>query len=202
MTGAPRHEDALEHVVVCGGTPGEWAAMSAREWSGRFATVALGVGQVGARGVTLFPHHGEPLDEIGLAALAATLGSTGKVEQVDGAGPVRWVWRRDDGLTVCVDPSPDGHVRFAAVVEDMRREGTPVTEESLARCLLHPIGSEPDLALILGPPDTVPTSLVWELAYAELVFLDIAWSSLQAGHLEMAVDDFNRRHRRFGGLDS
>ena len=61
---------------------------------------------------------------------------------------------------------------------------------------------EPDLALILGRPDTLPTSLVWELAYSELVFLDIDWSALQAGHLEMAIDDFNRRHRRFGGLDS
>jgi undecaprenyl diphosphate synthase len=43
---------------------------------------------------------------------------------------------------------------------------------------------------------------VWELAYSELVFLDIKWADLQSLHLEMAIDDFNRRHRRFGGLDS
>jgi undecaprenyl diphosphate synthase len=44
--------------------------------------------------------------------------------------------------------------------------------------------------------------MVWELAYSELVFIDIAWSDLNASHLELAIDDFNRRHRRFGGLDS
>ncbi|MGA1362988.1 MAG: undecaprenyl diphosphate synthase family protein [Ilumatobacteraceae bacterium] len=202
MTGSPRHEDALEHAVVCGGTPDEWLAMSSREWTERFATVALGVGSVGARWVTLLPHHGEPLSVSAMTQFDATLEATGKVEQVDGAGHRRWVWRRDDGLTVCVDPSPDGHARFAGVVEGMRRAGADITEDSLASWLLHPVESEPDLALILGPPDTVPPSLVWELAYAELVFLDIAWGALQPGHLEMAVADFNRRHRRFGGLDS
>lgn len=202
MTGGPGHEDALEHAVVCGGTPAEWAAMSSGEWTERFTTVALGVGSVGARWVTLLPHHGDPLAGAALERFAATLEATGKVEQVDGPGCRRWAWRRDDGLTVCVDPSPDGHARFAGVVEGMRSAGIDVTEDSLARSLLHPVESEPDLALILGPPDTVPQSLVWELAYAELVFLDIAWVALQPGHIEMAVADFNRRHRRFGGLDS
>jgi undecaprenyl pyrophosphate synthase len=28
------------------------------------------------------------------------------------------------------------------------------------------------------------------------------WSELSDTHLELAIDDFNRRHRRFGGLDS
>jgi undecaprenyl diphosphate synthase len=84
----------------------------------------------------------------------------------------------------------------------MRLSGEAITDAALSEALLDPVGSEPDLALILGPPDVLPTSLVWELAYSELVFLDIAWSDLQSGHLEMAIDDFNRRHRRFGGLDS
>ena len=51
-------------------------------------------------------------------------------------------------------------------------------------------------------PTRLPPSLVWELAYAELVFLDAPWSALDSEHLEMAVDDFRRRNRRFGGLDS
>lgn len=202
MNGDHRREDALEHVVVCGGTPAEWAAMTPDEWSVRFATFASGVGSVGARWVTLLPHHGDPLGGAALDRFGATLEATGKVELVDGLGHRRWAWSRDDGLTVCVDPSTDGQARFAAVVEGMRRNGVTVTEDSLSRSVLHPVGSEADLALILGPPDTLPRSLVWELAYAELVFLDIGWDLLQPGHLEMAVADFNRRHRRFGGLDS
>ena len=51
--------------------------------------------------------------------------------------------------------------------------------------------------------DPVAVAARYEAAGAdELVFLDIAWSDLNSSHLELAIDDFNRRHRRFGGLDS
>ena len=36
----------------------------------------------------------------------------------------------------------------------------------------------------------------------ELVFLDIAWSELSVEHLQVAVDDYRRRNRRFGGIDA
>ena len=56
--------------------------------------------------------------------------------------------------------------------------------------------------IVLGPATQMPASLVWELAYAELVFFDADWHALDAEHLEMAIDDFTRRDRRFGGVDS
>ena len=40
-----------------------------------------------------------------------------------------------------------------------------------------------------------------ELAYAELVFIDVAWADLTADHVAAAIDDFANRRRRFGGLD-
>ena len=67
---------------------------------------------------------------------------------------------------------------------------------------MSPADVEPDLVVVFGPPDQLPTSLIWELGYSELVFLDLKWDDLSASHLELAVDDFDRRHRRFGGLDS
>ena len=71
------------------------------------------------------------------------------------------------------------------------------------RAPCHPAADvEPDLVVVFGPPDQLPTSLIWELGYSELVFLDLKWDDLSASHLELAVDDFDRRHRRFGGLDS
>jgi undecaprenyl diphosphate synthase len=67
---------------------------------------------------------------------------------------------------------------------------------------LAPAAQDADLVLVLGPPDRMPESMVWELAYCEIVFIDLDWSAFTANHLELAIDDFNRRHRRFGGLDS
>jgi undecaprenyl diphosphate synthase len=38
--------------------------------------------------------------------------------------------------------------------------------------------------------------------WAELVFLDVPWTELDGEHLEMAINDYTRRDRRFGGVDS
>ena len=192
--------DALAHIVVCGGTPGEWAGMSAGDWGARFSMLATGAAHAGVRWVTVLPHHGTLDDEM-LARVNDALDGVGKVEPAS-PGSVRRVWRRDDGLSVVVDPRANGHARFASVVESLRAAGSAINESTVASAVLAPAVAEPDLALIIGPPDDVPPSLVWELAYSELVFLDIEWSGLQSTHLEMAIDDFSRRHRRFGGLDS
>ena len=77
-----------------------------------------------------------------------------------------------------------------------------VDEDSLSHAVLAPADEEPDLVVVLGPADTIPESMVWELAYSELVFIDLEWGKFESSHLELAIDDFNRRHRRFGGLDS
>jgi undecaprenyl diphosphate synthase len=42
---------------------------------------------------------------------------------------------------------------------------------------------------------------VWELAYSELVYIDVSWRDLAAVHLAEAIGAFQGRHRRFGGLD-
>ena len=203
MTRSPETAtDGLVHVVVCGGTPAEWVELGVAGWSRRFSDIADGVAHVGARWVTVLPHHGGPDDGHQAGLMALIYGQIDKVEPVDANGSRRYVWRRDDGVNVVVDPSADGHDRFARVVAGMSADPSAMTEESLSAALLAPAEDEPDLALILGAPDTMPSSLVWELAYSELVFLDIRWSDLESLHLEMAIDDFNRRHRRFGGLDS
>ena len=117
----------------------------------------------------------------------------------------RFVWKKDASLSVIVEPSADGHGRFAATVEGLRRSGIDpdeVDEDTISRAVLAPAHDEPDLVVVLGPADTIPESMVWELAYSELVFIDLHWDKFESSHLELAIDDFNRRHRRFGGLDS
>jgi undecaprenyl diphosphate synthase len=42
---------------------------------------------------------------------------------------------------------------------------------------------------------------VWELAYAELVFIQVEWADLDADDLSGAINNFSNRRRRFGGLD-
>jgi len=60
----------------------------------------------------------------------------------------------------------------------------------------------PDVDLLIrsGGERRLSDFLLWECAYAELCFTDVAWPDFTASHLEEAVADFAGRERRFGGL--
>ena len=60
----------------------------------------------------------------------------------------------------------------------------------------------PDADLIIRPSGEYRTSnyLLWQSAYAEYWFSDILWPDFTPKHLEKAIEDYNRRNRRFGGV--
>jgi undecaprenyl diphosphate synthase len=41
--------------------------------------------------------------------------------------------------------------------------------------------------------------LLWQAAYAEMLFVDTLWPDFEPAHLNQALDDFARRERRYGG---
>lgn len=195
----------LDHVVLAGGTPQAWLQMSGDQWQKRLHGLARGAEVEGAHWISLLPHHGNVFSDAEADNFERLMLSVPGVSRIEGAFTPRFVWNSNNGSHVIVDASPDGHLRFAKTVEGLRVAGVPpddLTEELLSRALLQPAENEADLVIILGSPERIPDSMVWELAYSELVFLDIDWVDLTANHLELAIDDFNRRHRRFGGLDS
>ena len=71
----------------------------------------------------------------------------------------------------------------------------------MSEALYAPADCEPDLIVVLGEPTRLPPSLVWELAYGELVFRPMRWDELSTTHLVDSIADFAQRERRFGGLD-
>ncbi len=110
-------------------------------------------------------------------------------------------WERDVGSChVLIDPCGDGRQRFAEAIARIP-PNEPVNEATITEALYSPADCEPDLIVILGEPNRLPPSLVWELAYGELVFHPLRWDELEADHLVAAIADFDRRERRFGGLD-
>lgn len=66
----------------------------------------------------------------------------------------------------------------------------------VARCL----GSDVDLLVRAGGEQRLGDFLLWECAYAELVFVQTPWPEFGADELAAAVVEFHRRERRFGGL--
>jgi undecaprenyl diphosphate synthase len=60
----------------------------------------------------------------------------------------------------------------------------------------------PDLLIRTGGEQRISNFLLWQTAYAELYFCDVAWPDFTKDDLEKAVDAFNGRERRYGGLIS
>jgi undecaprenyl diphosphate synthase len=194
----------MDHVVLAGGTPAEWLDMTVEQWRVRLTDLAKGARAGGAHWVTVLPHHGDEFSADEYEKFRSLMLETGQVSPVS-PDDVRLVSDLKHGLHIIIDPRADGHQRFAQLVEKLRLSGTDpgtIDEVFLTRAIMHPADQDVDLVIILGPPNQIPDSMVWELAYSELVFLDMSWSELSDTHLELAIDDFNRRHRRFGGLDS
>jgi len=61
-------------------------------------------------------------------------------------------------------------------------------------------GPEVDLLIRTGGERRLSDFLLWECAYAELVFSDMLWPDFAPVHLEAAVAEFKKRERRFGQL--
>jgi len=61
---------------------------------------------------------------------------------------------------------------------------------------------EVDLLIRTGGERRLSDFMLWESAYAELVFSDLMWPDFGAADLRAAMDEFHSRKRRFGGLES
>jgi undecaprenyl diphosphate synthase len=90
----------------------------------------------------------------------------------------------------------------AEIVEAARRlvaSGEAVDEESFARHLYAPEMPDPDVVVRTSGEVRVSNFLLWQLAYAELVFTEKRWPDFGPDDLRAAVDEYARRRRRFGG---
>ena len=67
-------------------------------------------------------------------------------------------------------------------------------------CLEEHLGPPVDLLIRTGGEQRLSDFLLWECAYAELLFLPALWPDFSPADLRNAVTEFHRRDRRFGGL--
>jgi undecaprenyl diphosphate synthase len=59
---------------------------------------------------------------------------------------------------------------------------------------------DPDLLIRTSGELRISNFLLWQLAYTEFVFLDCHWPEFGREHLDLALEQFASRQRRFGGL--
>ncbi len=74
-----------------------------------------------------------------------------------------------------------------------------VDEALLAANLYEPAMPDPDLLIRTSGELRISNFLLWQLAYAELVFVDTLWPDFGERELRSALEEYARRRRRFGG---
>jgi undecaprenyl diphosphate synthase len=77
-----------------------------------------------------------------------------------------------------------------------------VDERAIRSRLYHPDMPDPDLVVRTSGEYRISNFLLWELAYAELVFTDVLWPDFRRQHLFDAVAEYQSRSRRYGGLET
>ncbi len=92
----------------------------------------------------------------------------------------------------------DAARRLVADAAAGRLRADKVSAASLQSRLYAPEAPDVDLLVRTSGEQRVSNFLLWEAAYAELVFTDVLWPDFNRRHLFGAVAEFQRRARRFG----
>ena len=59
---------------------------------------------------------------------------------------------------------------------------------------------DPDLLIRTSGEQRLSNYLLWQLAYSEFYFTDVPWPDFHKKELELAIEAYNKRDRRYGGI--
>lgn len=89
-----------------------------------------------------------------------------------------------------------------AYAADVLKNGTltSLDEETFAKYLMTNGYPDVDLMIRTSGEQRISNFLLWQIAYAELIFTPVAWPAFDETELLKCIDEYNHRDRRFGGL--
>ena len=107
------------------------------------------------------------------------------------------------GLNLNIAVNYGGRDEITRAVREIVNSGTPseqVTEQMISDHLYTAGMPDPDFIIRPSGEYRLSNYLIWQSAYAEYWFSDVLWPDFTPKHLEKAIEDFNKRNRRFGGV--
>jgi undecaprenyl diphosphate synthase len=111
--------------------------------------------------------------------------------------------RTNTSMNLVIAFNYGGRDEIVRAVRRLAEEGlstADITAESFANCLDTAGMPDPDLVIRTSGEQRLSNFLLWQAAYAELVFLPCYWPDFSVADLTHAVDVFAGRDRRFGGV--
>ncbi len=106
-------------------------------------------------------------------------------------------------LTICFNYGGRAEIVDAvkAIVED-GVSADKVDERAIRQRLYWPDMPDPDLVIRTSGEYRISNYLLWEIAYSELVFSEVLWPDFRREDLFAAVREYQRRERRYGGVEA
>ncbi len=108
---------------------------------------------------------------------------------------------RNDRLQLWIAFDYGGRGELVEAARSLVEDGVrpqDVSEEAMASRLSAPDLPDPDLVIRTSGEKRLSNFLLWQSAYAELVFTDTYWPDFGEDELRAALDEYTRRGRRFG----
>lgn len=90
--------------------------------------------------------------------------------------------------------------KIAEKVKDGELAAEEITEQVISESLDTGAYPDPDLLIRTCNEQRISNFLLWQLAYTEFYFTPVPWPDFDKKELEKAIDAYNHRDRRFGGL--
>ena len=88
---------------------------------------------------------------------------------------------------------------MARAIEAGELTADAVDEARFGQLLFTADMPDPDMVIRTSGEKRLSNFLLWQAAYAELVFMDVLWPDFCRADFEFALAEFSRRERRFGG---
>ncbi|MBA3365791.1 MAG: di-trans,poly-cis-decaprenylcistransferase [Actinobacteria bacterium] len=109
---------------------------------------------------------------------------------------------RNDRLSLWIAFDYGGRAEIIEAARRLAASGVPseeIDENRFAASLYAPEMPDPDVLIRTSGELRISNFLLWQLAYAELVFVDKLWPDFDESDLRAALEAYASRRRRFGG---
>ncbi len=108
-------------------------------------------------------------------------------------------------LTIAINyGSRDEMIRATRQIAEEVEKGTiapsAITEDVFSSYLDTADIPDPDLMIRTSGEQRLSNYLLWQLAYAEFYFTPVPWPEFNEAELKKAIEEYNKRNRRFGGV--
>lgn len=114
---------------------------------------------------------------------------------------------KNNGLTLIMALSYGGRTEIVEAVRNIatkvkagQLDPPDITEQVFAQHLYTRNLPDPDVLIRTSGEMRVSNFLLWQISYTELVVTSTLWPDFRKPQLYAALEEYNRRHRRFGGL--